>query len=281
MQSTWFRHLPALGVLFAGAFTGFHLQRSLRSAETELERRHSVDRMRQTYPADPSGGLPEPVAPEELRRLRAAHLELLHLRGSIEELRAAATTVSDPTGEVSALEARATALRAELNQRRRQRDAQLEGRRLRDAATMASILVGVAVQSSAGRIPMGWDDVEALARRSPTPATGSQPTASVGELWDQCRTESVPLDRFEILAAGRRNGGRPRPRAERFLVRERVAREVPSPKGGWVRLYAFAGGDVMEATSPDGHFSAWEREHVDVEPDPTGTSEDHTPPQVP
>lgn len=281
MQSTWFRYLPALGVLLAGAFTGFHLQRSLRSAETELERRHSVTRMRQTDPAEPSGGPPEPVAPEELRRLRAAHLELLHLRGSIEELRATATTVADPTTEVSALEARATELRAEMEQRRRQRDALLEGRQMRDAATMASILVSVAAQSSAGRIPAGWHDVEALARRSPTPATGNPPTASVAELWDQCRSESVPLDRFEILAAGRRDGGRPRPRVERFVVRERVAREVPSPKGGWVRWYAFAGGDVMEATSPDGTFSAWEREHLDVGPDPNGPSADNTPPRAP
>lgn len=53
-------------------------------------------RVRQTDPADPSGGPPEPAAPEELRRLRAAHLELLPLRGSIEKLRATATTQSHP-----------------------------------------------------------------------------------------------------------------------------------------------------------------------------------------
>ena len=53
-------------------------------------------RVRQTDPAAPSGGPPEPAAPEELRRLRAAHLELLPLRGSIEKLRATATTQSHP-----------------------------------------------------------------------------------------------------------------------------------------------------------------------------------------
>ncbi|MBL9128634.1 MAG: hypothetical protein JNL97_13350 [Verrucomicrobiales bacterium] len=275
MHASLFRYLPALCVLAVGTAWGFHLRRSLRSAERELERRqamfHSKPAVAAIHPDAESGAVP----PEELRRLRAAHLELLQLRGSIAELRAAAATTPDPEAELSALQARATALRAETDLRRRQREAVLEGRRMRDAATMAAVLVTLAEKSDSGRIPTGWDDVATLARRQAASAADNPPSASVAEVWDQARSESVPLERFEILAAGRRVDGKPKTRDARFVVRERVAREVPSPNGGWVRLYAFAGGDVTEATSPDGTFTAWEQEHIDFGPAAT------TPPRTP
>ena len=48
--------------------------------------------------------------------------------------------------------------------------------------------------------------------------------------------------------------------ANALLLRDPEARRKPD--GNWARLYAYGDGRIVEATSDDGNFDAWEKQHT-------------------
>jgi hypothetical protein len=83
-------------------------------------------------------------------------------------------------------------------------------------------------------------------------------------------TNSLPLslpnwdnfNSFDFVNVGVTNARERFP--QMIVLRERLARQAPD--GTWRRIYGFADGRVVTATSYDGSFNAWEKANTELPP---------------
>ena len=177
---------------------------------------------------------------EELARLRQPQTELLRLRGEVAQLRKQAgntNRAASPAGKVAAAPAPSSEEEQQLSKA-------FALRRMNEAKLLALGFILFASDHD-DQFPDSLETALAQVKAS-------------GDFGEQAETLSaLQTADFEPMFSGPLKAiANP---ASAIVLRERAA--WPSPKGGWMRTYAFADGHSEVHRSDDGDFSAWEAEH--------------------
>ncbi len=193
-----------------------------------------------------SAAAPEPSSKadlNELARLRDEHGELLRLRGQVAELMRGnkGSAGTDATRRLQAAEARANQAEAAVAQVQAEELANGRSISIVNALKNLGLAARIFSVDHADRMPTTFDEMRPEMGLSPQ---GTYPGGISPDLFDFPPHER-PLSEQE---------------PERILLREKVARQLPS--GKWERCYLLTDGSVQRESNDDNDFSKFERDRT-------------------
>lgn len=265
------RVFPPLALLAVAAVLLWNQHRARASLRAEVEALRAQAAAAEDLAAQNEALSRLSIDTNEWARLKESRVELLRLRGEIADLRQRARltpeSVADRIAEVETQTVEAQRSAESIRARIAAEDLSIK---VRDRLNGIAALLREAAKRGDGKFPTSWDTVrqrlELPAPLNPNrpfdPQLADQRREGLLNWFDQMAQGEIKQTDFEILPVPEQfNSGNSQLSAflsPTLVLRERNPRQLPD--GGWARAYGFLSGEVREAISPDGNFTAWERE---------------------
>lgn len=202
--------------------------------------------------AGADGEKPVEVDPAELKRLRAARLELARWRGTVSSLRQQTNQTPEEIG------VQATKTLAEANLIRARHASGEQSKHVGEKLNFAIMLLTGVASKTEGGVPATWEEVRT---RIDQGAQGGDPMlVNLKAMLEQYTSEPKVAAEFDLVPVPAGTQIRSRKLAPALpVIRERQSR--PQPDGGASRFYGWLNHYTEDVYLPDGNFAAWEAQH--------------------